>query len=46
MPCVTVTTNPRCGTSRSTLALIRNNDVEPEVIDYLQTPPARTRCLS
>lgn len=33
--------NPNCGTSRNTLALIRNTGVEPEVIDYLKTPPAR-----
>lgn len=33
--------NPRCGTSRNTLALIRNTGVEPEVIDYLATPPSR-----
>lgn len=33
--------NPRCGTSRNTLALIRNSGVEPEVIEYLLTPPDR-----
>jgi arsenate reductase len=33
--------NPGCGTSRNTLALIRNSGVEPEVIDYLKTPPGR-----
>jgi arsenate reductase len=33
--------NPRCGTSRNTLALIRNSGVEPEVIEYLKTPPTR-----
>ena len=33
--------NPRCGTSRNTLALIRNSGVEPEVIEYLLTPPNR-----
>ena len=33
--------NPNCGTSRNTLALIRNAGVEPEVIDYLKTPPGR-----
>lgn len=31
--------NPDCGTSRNTLALIRNAGVEPEVIEYLKTPP-------
>jgi arsenate reductase (glutaredoxin) len=33
--------NPACGTSRNTLALIRNAGVEPEVIEYLKTPPNR-----
>ncbi|MFA5952369.1 MAG: arsenate reductase (glutaredoxin) [Hyphomicrobium sp.] len=32
--------NPACGTSRNTLALIRNADVEPHVVEYLKTPPA------
>lgn len=33
--------NPACGTSRNTLALIRNAGVEPHVIEYLKTPPTR-----
>ena len=33
--------NPKCGTSRNTLALIRNSGVEPVVIEYLKTPPTR-----
>ena len=33
--------NPKCGTSRNTLALIRNSGVEPEVIFYLETPPSK-----
>jgi arsenate reductase len=33
--------NPDCGTSRNVLALIRNSGVEPHVIEYLKTPPAR-----
>ncbi|MBV0893188.1 arsenate reductase (glutaredoxin) [Paracoccus sp. Z118] len=33
--------NPDCGTSRNTLAMIRNAGVEPHVIDYLKTPPTR-----
>lgn len=33
--------NPGCGTSRNTLALIRNAGIEPHVIEYLKTPPAR-----
>ena len=34
--------NPACGTSRNTLALIRNAGVEPHIIEYLKTPPTRT----
>jgi arsenate reductase len=33
--------NPRCGTSRNTLGLIRNAGVEPHIIEYLKTPPTR-----
>jgi arsenate reductase len=33
--------NPECGTSRNTLALIRNSGVEPHVVEYLKTPPSR-----
>lgn len=33
--------NPDCGTSRNTLAMIRNAEVEPHVIEYLKTPPSR-----
>jgi arsenate reductase len=33
--------NPACGTSRNTLAMIRNTGIEPHVIEYLKTPPAR-----
>ncbi len=39
---VTIYHNPRCGTSRNTLALIRNAGVEPTVIDYLARPPSHT----
>ena len=38
---VTIYHNPDCGTSRNSLALIRNSGVEPEVIEYLKTPPTR-----
>jgi arsenate reductase (glutaredoxin) len=41
MPEVTIYHNPACGTSRNTLALIRNAGVEPTVIEYLKQPPAR-----
>lgn len=37
--------NPRCGTSRNTLALIRHAGIEPEVIEYLLTPPTRERLV-
>lgn len=37
--------NPDCGTSRNTLALIRNAGVEPHVIEYLKTPPSRVMLL-
>lgn len=33
--------NPRCGTSRNTLGLIRNAGVEPHIIEYLKSPPSR-----
>ncbi|EJU14772.1 ArsC-family protein [Sphingomonas sp. LH128] len=33
--------NPECGTSRNTLAMIRNAGIEPHIIEYLKTPPAR-----
>lgn len=38
---ITIYHNPRCGTSRNTLAMIRNSGVEPTVIEYLKTPPTR-----
>ena len=38
---VTIYHNPACGTSRNTLALIRNAGIEPSVIEYLKTPPDR-----
>jgi len=36
---ITIYHNPACGTSRNTLALIRNTGVEPVVVEYLKTPP-------
>jgi arsenate reductase len=36
---ITIYHNPKCGTSRNTLAMIRNTGEEPEVIEYLKTPP-------
>jgi arsenate reductase len=40
---VTIYHNPSCGTSRNTLAMIRQSGEEPEVIEYLKTPPSRER---
>lgn len=40
---ITIYHNPACGTSRNTLALIRNSGVEPAIIYYLDTPPSRER---
>ena len=33
--------NPQCGTSRNVLAMIRNSGEEPEIVEYLKTPPSR-----
>jgi arsenate reductase len=38
---ITIYHNPACGTSRNVLALIRNSGEEPEVIEYLKSPPDR-----
>jgi arsenate reductase len=38
---VTIYHNPACGTSRNTLALIRAAGTDPQVINYLETPPSR-----
>ena len=38
---VTIYHNPDCGTSRNTLAMIRNAGIEPVIIEYLKTPPSR-----
>jgi len=40
---VTIYHNPKCGTSRNTLAMIRQSGTEPAVIEYLKTPPSRER---
>ena len=39
---VTIYHNPDCGTSRNTLAMIRNAGIEPVIIEYLKTPPSRS----
>jgi len=42
---VTIYHNPACGTSRNTLAMIRNAGIEPTVIEYLKTTPSRDTLL-
>jgi arsenate reductase len=37
---VTIYHNPRCNTSRKTLALLRDHGIEPEIVEYLKTPPS------
>ena len=44
-PKVKIYHNPECGTSRNTLALIRNTNIEPEVIEYLVTPPSKNELI-
>jgi arsenate reductase len=41
----TIYHNPQCGTSRNTLALLRHAGLEPEVIEYLKTPPTKERLI-
>jgi arsenate reductase (glutaredoxin) len=43
---VTIYHNPDCGTSRNTLAMIRQSGVDPEVIEYLKRPPSRERLIA
>ncbi len=43
---ITIYHNPQCGTSRNTLAMIRNSGTEPQVIEYLKTPPTREQLLA
>ncbi|PDT03501.1 arsenate reductase (glutaredoxin) [Rhizobium chutanense] len=42
---VTIYHNPECGTSRNTLAMIRNTGIEPNVIEYLKNPPSREQLV-
>jgi len=42
---VTIYHNPACGTSRNTLAMIRQSGEKPEVIEYLKNPPSRARLI-
>ncbi len=43
---VTIYHNPSCGTSRNTLAMIRASGAEPEVVEYLKSPPSRERLMA
>ncbi len=43
---VTIFHNPACGTSRNTLALIREHGIEPQVVEYLKTPPGKAKLRS
>ncbi len=43
---VTLYHNPACGTSRNTLAMIRQSGEEPTVVEYLETPPSRDKLVS
>ncbi len=43
---VTIYHNPACGTSRNTLAMIRQSGEEPTVIEYLETPPSRDQLVA
>lgn len=43
VPNITIYHNPDCGTSRNTLAMIRQSGAEPHIIEYLKTPPSRER---
>jgi arsenate reductase len=40
---ITIYHNPDCGTSRNTMAMIRQSGEEPEIIEYLKSPPTRER---
>jgi arsenate reductase (glutaredoxin) len=42
---ITIYHNPDCGTSRNTLSMIRQSGEEPEIIEYLKTPPAREKLI-
>ncbi len=42
---VTIYHNPDCGTSRNVLALIRNSGAQPDIVEYLTTPPSRAKLI-
>ena len=43
---ITIYHNPNCGTSRNTLAMIRQSGEEPVIVEYLKTPPTREKLVS
>ncbi|MCA6102059.1 MULTISPECIES: arsenate reductase (glutaredoxin) [Bradyrhizobium] len=43
---ITIYHNPDCGTSRNALAMIRQSGEEPEIVEYLKTPPARDTLIA
>lgn len=43
---ITIYHNPKCGTSRNTLAMIRETGIEPKVIEYLKIPPTRRELVA
>jgi arsenate reductase len=43
---ITILHNPACGTSRNTLAMIRNSGEEPVIVEYLKTPPTRAELVA
>ncbi|MGZ9042675.1 MAG: ArsC/Spx/MgsR family protein, partial [Allosphingosinicella sp.] len=43
---ITIYHNPQCGTSRNVLAMIRNSGEEPEIIEYLKSPPTREELVA
>ncbi|WP_342728594.1 arsenate reductase (glutaredoxin) [Bradyrhizobium sp. B097] len=43
---ITIYHNPDCGTSRNTLAMIRQSGEEPEIVEYLKTPPSRDKLIA
>ncbi|MFV8214300.1 arsenate reductase (glutaredoxin), partial [Streptococcus pluranimalium] len=42
---ITIYHNPDCGTSRNVLAMIRHAGIEPQIIEYLKTPPSRVELV-
>jgi arsenate reductase len=43
---ITIYHNPKCGTSRNVLAMIRNSGEEPAILEYLKTPPSREELVN